>query len=24
VERWLAEHGDSLKPFARKEASRHF
>jgi 3-methyladenine DNA glycosylase AlkD len=24
VERWLAEHGDSLKPFGRKEASRHF
>jgi len=24
VEAWLAEHGDSLKPFARKEASRHF
>jgi 3-methyladenine DNA glycosylase AlkD len=24
VEHWLAEHGDSLKPFARKEASRHF
>ena len=24
VERWLAGHGDSLKPFARKEASRHF
>ena len=24
VERWLAEHGGSLKPFARKEASRHF
>jgi len=24
VERWLARHGDSLKPFARKEASRHF
>ena len=24
VEAWLAAHGDSLKPFARKEASRHF
>ena len=23
VEAWLAAHGDSLKPFARKEASRH-
>ena len=24
VEAWLAAHSDSLKPFARKEASRHF
>ena len=24
VEAWLAAHGDSLKPFAHKEASRHF
>ena len=23
VDAWLAAHGDSLKPFARKEASRH-